>query len=282
MTTATAALIAAAWLFVARGAAAFEPDVFTTEPAEPRQGDIVRITAGMPPHAQGGSVTFEGRTFGGFVSGGLLNAYVGVDLDSKPGAYPLVLDYGVERAARQIAIRARAFAVERLSVDSKYTDLDEATERRVAREQAELDALWSTISPQRLWTNSFVRPVAGALGSPFGLRRFFNGEARSPHAGLDLKAPTGAEVLAANSGRVALARDLFFTGHTVVIDHGLGLFTIYAHLSRIDVGAGNRVERSQRVGLVGATGRATGPHLHWGVKLGGARVDPATLPGVAF
>jgi murein DD-endopeptidase MepM/ murein hydrolase activator NlpD len=120
-------------------------------------------------------------------------------------------------------------------------------------------------------------PAEGPAGSPFGLRRFFNGEPRSPHAGIDIKAPKGAPVVASNRGRVALTDELFFTGKTVVLDHGLGLFTLYVHLSEIEAKAGTMVDRGARIGKVGATGRVTGPHLHWGMRLGGQRVDPLAL-----
>jgi murein DD-endopeptidase MepM/ murein hydrolase activator NlpD len=133
-----------------------------------------------------------------------------------------------------------------------------------------------------LWHESFVKPAAGPNGSPFGLRRYFNGQPRSPHSGLDIKAPDGSEVTASNDGEIVLAENLFFTGNTIIVDHGLGLYTIYAHLSRMEVGVGDEVRRSQVIGRVGATGRVTGPHLHWAVKLGGSRVDPAMLPGAAL
>ena len=121
-------------------------------------------------------------------------------------------------------------------------------------------------------------PVEGATdGRNFGHRRVFNGQPRAPHSGADLRARTGTPILAANSGRVVLAKDLFYSGNAVFIDHGLGLFTTYLHLSKIDVAVGDIVEQGQQIGLAGATGRVTGPHLHWGVRLLDARVDPFSL-----
>jgi murein DD-endopeptidase MepM/ murein hydrolase activator NlpD len=120
-------------------------------------------------------------------------------------------------------------------------------------------------------------PVPGKPTGIFGERRFFNGQPRSPHPGLDLKAATGTPVLAAGAGRVALACDLYWTGGTVVIDHGGGLFTVYGHLSKVEVAEGTVVEAGARVGLSGATGRVTGPHLHWGAKIGDVPVDPRAL-----
>mgnify|MGYP001402456293 CR=1 FL=1 len=257
-----------------------EPPFFVVEPAQPSQGDIVRVSISLPPSVREGTVTLAGRTFKGFATGGGLTAYAGIDLDTKPGKTILSWTMGSQTGERELTVKAKKFATESLKVNSAYTDLDEATLVRVRREQEVLKRLWKTSTEERLWRKSFVKPADGPPGSPFGLRRFFNGEPRSPHAGLDIKAHAGSEVFATNSGKVVLSADLFFTGNTVIIDHGLGLYTIYAHLSRSYVGNQDSVDRSQLIGRVGATGRVTGPHLHWGVKLGGARVDPAMLPGL--
>jgi murein DD-endopeptidase MepM/ murein hydrolase activator NlpD len=131
--------------------------------------------------------------------------------------------------------------------------------------------------PAPRWRGRFVMPVDSAVISNFGTRSIFNGELRQPHGGADLASPTGTPVRAPNAGRVALADDLYFTGNTIVIDHGGGLFSLLAHLSRLDVRAGEDVPRGAVVGAVGATGRVTGPHLHWTIRLGKARVDPVSL-----
>ena len=128
-----------------------------------------------------------------------------------------------------------------------------------------------------MWTDLFARPVSEANNSAFGSRSVFNGEARSPHSGADFLSPAGTPVHAPNRGRVVLAKELYFSGNTVILDHGLGLFSLIAHLSVIDVAAGDTVTAGQVVGKVGATVRVTGPHLHWAVRLGGARVDPLSL-----
>jgi murein DD-endopeptidase MepM/ murein hydrolase activator NlpD len=277
-----------AFLFVASvltpSARAQEVD-YVLDPPEPRVGDVVRFTISLTRGALTGSATFAGKTVPGFQTGGLLNVYFGIDLDVKPGSHQLEYEMParnneVVKGSVLVLVKPREFATESLEVEEKYTALDEATQQRADREAKELEAIWSTASPQRLWAKAFVPPAAGPLGSPFGLRRMFNGEPRSPHSGLDIKAPLGAEVYAANAGKVVLVKDLFFTGNTVILDHGLGLYTVYAHLSRIDVATGDDVGRAKVVGLVGATGRVTGPHLHWAAKIVGARVDPGTLPGM--
>ena len=150
--------------------------------------------------------------------------------------------------------------------------------KRSSREAARLRALYATVTPERFWRGRFTRPVAGDdPGGGFGSRRIINGQPRMPHSGVDFAAERGTQVVAANRGRVALVGDFFFAGRFVVLDHGLGLYTLYFHLDRQDVAEGALVERGAPIGVVGATGRATGPHLHWAAQLGSARVDPSTL-----
>ncbi len=262
------------------GLAAGQANIVVVDPDPIGQGDIVKIVVQVPGAATSGEIKIAGRSFSGFPTGGLMTFFAGVDLDAEPSSMVIEAEVGGFKGKRESRIVAKSFGRESLKVSPTYTDLDDKTLTRVRAEKERLEGIWKTRTPQRLWTKSFVKPAVGDLGSPFGLRRFFNDQARSPHSGLDIRAQAGSEVYASNSGRVVLADDLFFTGTTVVIDHGLGLYTIYAHLSRVDVKVGEDVERSQRIGRVGATGRVTGPHLHWAVKLGGARVDPSGLPGV--
>ena len=163
-------------------------------------------------------------------------------------------------------------------VEERYVELSPEDQARADREGAETSAIYDTFTAERYWTEPFAVPVRGAKdGRNFGHRRVFNGQPRAPHSGADLRATTGTPIYAANRGRVVLAKDLFFSGNAVFIDHGYGLFTTYLHLSKIDVTVGDIVERGQQLGLAGATGRVTGPHLHWGVRLVDARVDPFSL-----
>jgi murein DD-endopeptidase MepM/ murein hydrolase activator NlpD len=148
---------------------------------------------------------------------------------------------------------------------------------RIEREAADLQRIWRSPTGERAWTAPFVRPVPGASVSRFGTRSVFNGQPRSPHGGADFLSPSGTPIHAPNAGRVVLARDLYFSGNTVVIDHGLGLFSLLAHLSTIAAHEGDTVTAGQVVGLVGATGRVTGPHLHWAVRAADARVDPLSV-----
>jgi murein DD-endopeptidase MepM/ murein hydrolase activator NlpD len=170
------------------------------------------------------------------------------------------------------------FPVQRLTVPRPFVDLDAATLERVGREKAALDRLWDTLTPERLWGGPFRHPLNGAgAGSGFGERRIINGEPRSPHTGADFSASAGTPVLAPDAAMVALVGDHFFAGTSVVLDHGFGLYTMYFHLQESLVQPGGRVERGQIIGRVGSSGRATGPHLHWGARLHGARIDPREL-----
>jgi len=157
-------------------------------------------------------------------------------------------------------------------------ELDPETATRVSQEAERLNDLWKTVTPRRIWQGTFLSPVpAAAVPEGFGLRRIINDQPRSPHSGADYKAPRGSVVRASNAARVALTEEQFFAGNALVLDHGLGLYTIYFHLQEFTVKTGDVVQKGQEVGRVGATGRATGPHLHFGVRLNGARIDPAAL-----
>jgi murein DD-endopeptidase MepM/ murein hydrolase activator NlpD len=190
-------------------------------------------------------------------------------------------DGRVDRRPATIQVKTRTFPTTRLTVEDRFVQLKPADEKRSASEAVELNKIYATITPEVLWTEPFTVPVPGGTGTNFGHRRVFNGQARAPHAGADLKASTGTPIYSTNRGRVVLARDLFFTGNTVVVDHGLGIYTIYAHLSRLNVKPGVTIENGELLGLAGATGRVTGPHLHWSARVQGARVDPFSLVKLA-
>lgn len=206
------------------------------------------------------------------------SAWAAVALDRAPGPLPLdVRAAGHEPLRTTLVVAAKSFPEQRLTVEEKYVKPSKEAAERIERERRLLDALYAKRSVRPPLAAPFAKPVPGDPTSAFGLRRFFNGEPRAPHSGLDLRAPTGTPVKASGPGEVAFAGDLYFSGKAVVLDHGGGLFTIYAHLSRIDVAAGDEVGRGEVVGLSGATGRVTGPHLHWGTRVGSTVVDPRAL-----
>jgi murein DD-endopeptidase MepM/ murein hydrolase activator NlpD len=181
--------------------------------------------------------------------------------------------------SREIAIEvaARKFPVTRLRVEPRFTQLSKADQDRSSRESREVGAIYRRITTGLVPDEVFIVPIPGGSGTNFGERRVFNGQARAPHSGADLRAATGTPVHATNRGRVVLAKNLFYSGNTVIVDHGLGIYSLYAHLSRMDVKRGDDVKSNQIVGLAGATGRVTGPHLHWAIRMQGARVDPFSL-----
>lgn len=207
---------------------------------------------------------------------------IGVDLDVKPGEYKADVslrfqDGRTEKREAIVDVQSTSYPTTQLTVEEKYVELNPRDLARANRETKEINAIFSSVTNDIPWTTPFMVPIPGETGRNFGHRRVFNGEPRAPHNGADLRAKTGTPIHSSNRGRVVLAKNLFFTGNTVIVDHGLGIYLLYAHLSRIDVKPGAIVENGQVVGLAGATGRVTGPHLHWGVRIQGARVDPFSL-----
>ncbi len=254
----------------------------TTAARALRPGELVVLTATSAREIDELRVRAFGRDIPAFpVDARRWRALVGIDVDVRPGKYTAEVEarsnVQAYRDAVALLVRARAFATRRLTVDPSFVTPPADVQPRIAEEARLLEALWKTSSPARLWNERFVRPVPGRSSSRFGARSIFNGEPRSRHLGEDLAGPEGTPVLSPNAGRVALAQDLYFSGNTVVVDHGLGLFSLLAHLSAIDVKQGDEVTAGQQVGRLGATGRVTGPHLHWSVRLNGARIDPMSL-----
>jgi murein DD-endopeptidase MepM/ murein hydrolase activator NlpD len=258
----------------------------TWHPAQPRVGDVAWVhVRGVPADATiEGSLGGRSLTF--FPYAGGQAALTGIDLDVRPGPQRwrvAVIVSGREPEARQgrLTVRRRDFAQQRLTLPPSMVELDPETERRAVSEAERLQTLYRTITPERLWHGAFTRPVAGTEpGTGFGARRIINGHPRAPHGGADFAAPRGTPVVAANAGRVALIAEFFFPGRLVAIDHGLGVYTLYFHLDSVAVTDDERVDRGQTIGAVGATGRATGPHLHFATYVAAARVDPAALLGL--
>lgn len=246
-----------------------------------QQGQAVRMSVPDDAGIESAEIEWQGKTVPYAKVGKEWVTVIGVDLDVEPGEYPaevrVTRNGTVETGAITINVKAVKFPVEHLQVAEQYVELSPANTERALREAKELEQIHNTITPEALWREPFVVPIPGGVGVSFGKRRVFNGESRNPHAGADLKATTGTPIRSTNRGRVVLAKSLFFTGNTVIVDHGLGIYTLYAHLSRMNVKEGEVVERAKVIGLAGATGRVTGPHLHWGAKVQNTRVDPFSL-----
>lgn len=203
-------------------------------------------------------------------------AVVGIALETEPGERVLdVQREGLKPEAVRFAVAPVRYAEQRLKVAPGKVDLsaeDLARHERERAHAARVIASWSAAAPDTL---RMAPPVPGRRSGTFGLRRVFNDQPRKPHSGMDIAAPTGTPVGAPAAGRVIDTGDYFFNGHTVWLDHGNGLLTMYCHLSRIDVQVGDVVATGARIGAVGASGRVTGPHLHWSVMLNQTMVDPA-------
>ncbi|HXC47837.1 MAG TPA: M23 family metallopeptidase [Candidatus Sulfotelmatobacter sp.] len=208
-----------------------------------------------------------------------LHALLGVDLEKPAGSYEWKITWSAAdgkplACSLPVTVRAGKFPTERLTVEKQFVQPDPEQQKRAEVDQKRMKAIYDTVTPEVLWKGKFVVPLKGvSTGGNFGRRRVLNGEARSPHAGVDFPAAAGTPVYAAQSGKVVLAENLYYSGNTVVIDHGFGIYTLYAHLSEIGVHAGDPVEASAEIGKVGATGRVTGPHLHWGLTIDHARVN---------
>lgn len=249
------------------------------------QGSAVQLKVPNEPGTKSVQVTWKEKKVPAFRTDDVWTTLLGIDLDTKPGTHAaealLTMENGsVERREIAINVAARKFPVTRLKVEPKFTQLSKADSARASRESKEVGAIYRRITTDLVPEEVFIVPIPGGSGRNFGERRVFNGQARAPHSGADLRAPTGTPVHSTNRGRVVLAKNLFFTGNTVIVDHGLGIYSLYAHLSRIDVKRGAVVKSNEIVGLAGATGRVTGPHLHWAIRMQGARVDPFSLVNV--
>jgi murein DD-endopeptidase MepM/ murein hydrolase activator NlpD len=208
---------------------------------------------------------------------------LGVDLEKAPGDYEFSVSATMENGEHAectaaLTVRAGKFATESLTVQKRFVEPDEQQAQRAVAEQEKLRRIFDHVTPEKLWHGPFRLPLSGGVrGTNFGKRRILNGQPRSPHTGADFPAPTGTPIHATQSGRVVLAEELYFSGNTVIIDHGLGIYSLYGHLSATDVAVGDSVKAGAVIGKVGATGRVTGPHLHWGVTVNKARVNPIQL-----
>jgi murein DD-endopeptidase MepM/ murein hydrolase activator NlpD len=210
---------------------------------------------------------------------GVFLAFVGIDVQVKPGSYPLVIKVvrsagPPESVRRDLLVIEREFPSTKLTLKPEYVTPPASVQARIKREAELVGLAMSIVTPEWLGDGPFMPPHDAASWANFGQRRLNNNVLQSLHAGLDLRAPFGEPIKASNAGRVVMASDLYMGGKTVIIDHGLGVFSTYGHMSALKVKRGEAVKKGQTVGLCGSTGRSTGPHLHWSFKVLEARVDP--------
>ena len=215
----------------------------------------------------------------GNTRGEMRRALLGVDLEKPAGKYEFKVTAETQSGEKvnctaNVEVNEGHFATENLTVKKQFAEPDPEQLARAEAESKRLREIYDRVTPEPLWTGQFRLPLDGDFkGSNFGRRRVLNGKPGSPHGGVDFPAPTGTPVHAAQSGRVVLAEELFYAGNAVILDHGLGIYTLYCHFSEIDAKVGDAVQAGTVLGKVGATGRVTGPHLHWGLTVERARVN---------
>ncbi|MBM4309402.1 MAG: M23 family metallopeptidase [Deltaproteobacteria bacterium] len=281
------ALCAAAAFFLQPFNAASQPEQnngisISVQPERVEQGSVVMISL-VYPEAAGTSCSWNSRTFPLFTdASGRAFGFVPIDMDHAPGAQRLSVSVknaeGIT-AAREVSfeIIAKKFPEQHITLDESKVTLSANDLERHNRERAQVEAMFAASQPRRLWSDAFLQPVQGRISTPFGVRRFINKQPRNPHSGIDIAAPAGTPVRAASAGIVCLTGEHFFAGKSVYIDHGHAMFSMYFHLDTIDVQNGQSVTQGEIIGRVGSTGRSTGPHLHWGMRLYDTPVDPLSL-----
>ena len=248
-------------------------------PALPQQslvpGGILILPIDAPAELKP-TVLFEGRKSLVMRAGDQWHAVVGLPLSATVGTNEVLVQAGTAPGRKvSFEIGPKEYQTQSLKVKPGHVDLAKKDQERVAQERIRLSAATATFSNEPPPTLILQQPVPGPRSSSYGLRRVFNGQSRNPHSGMDIAAPTGTPIKAPANGRVIEAGDFFFNGNSIYIDHGEGLITMYCHMSEVAVKVGDVVKTGDVVGKVGATGRATGPHLHWGVALNDTFVDPA-------
>jgi murein DD-endopeptidase MepM/ murein hydrolase activator NlpD len=249
-----------------------------------RPGEVVLVTVrARQPLAHVEATAFDRPvTFWPDQASNSWQTLTAIPLETKPGGYTITMrarDAGgaVTSADARIDVVAHVFETRRLQVDPRFVTPPASESARIEREAKQLAALFEQRRPARLWQGAFVRPVSTASNSSFGRLSVFNGKPAGRHQGADFQAKAGTPVVAPNAGVIVLASEMYYSGTTVVVDHGEGLFSLMAHLSRVAVAVGATVAKGDRLGDAGATGRVTGPHLHWAVRLLGVSVDPLSL-----
>jgi len=249
----------------------------TAEPQTVGPGDpfLIRITGlGNARHP---AASFAGRKLM-FVPCGedCSLAVCAADLALKPGTYRIAVSEGKRKRRATITVRRHLPTVMRITLPPDKVTLSPDDLQRVAREENLLKALWLE-QTDKMWDGSFLLPLQNEVSTPFGVKRIINEEKMSIHKGIDIRGRAGEEVRASNSGTVVLAEELYFGGNTLVISHGMGIFTVYMHLDSIGTNTGKDVSKGDIIGFVGSTGRSTGPHLHFGVKVHDVSVNPVTF-----
>lgn len=259
------------------------PIKLSITPARIEQGSVARITVICPDSVTALSYAWQDINAALFMDvAGSYFGLVPIAMDQQPGPASLKIilrdsDNTTTVLNTPFEIIVKNFPVQHLTVDESKDTMDQQTLERHNRERAQIENIFAQSQPRRLWIEAFVQPLQGRLSTPFGVKRFINKQPRNPHSGIDIAAPAGTPVKATTSGVVSLTAEHFFAGKSVYIDHGCNIFSMYFHLDTIAVQDGQTVARGDIIGRVGASGRATGPHLHWGMRMYGTPIDPFSL-----
>ena len=247
-------------------------------------GEVIKVSLLAHPVIKQTSLRFMNKKvrMGKREISGEWQAFIGLDLGLKPGTYPIKVsilysDGSQHSLKKTILVTPKKFPIKKLWVDEKFVTPPADALERIQREAELTKSIYAIYSSDWLGKGNFIVPSEGKVAPNFGERRVFNNKPRSPHSGVDISSPFGAPVRASNAGKVVLANDLYYAGKTVILDHGLGVFSFYCHFSKIRVKRGSLVNKGDIIGDIGATGRVTGPHLHWSVRINGGRVDPFSL-----
>ena len=243
-------------------------------------GEVLFVSLPDPSGVRRAVVVFRDREY--VLTSALRFAFIGLDLGLEPGSYPMTVTFegmngGREAVRRDIVVEAKEFPRKKLWVKEDFALPPKEVEERIRREAELVAWVYGIITPRWLGDGAFFQPNEGKVFPNFGQRRIYNDAPRSTHAGVDIAAPQGDPIRAANAGKVVLASHLYLSGNAVIIDHGLGVFSFYGHMSKLLVKRGQAVGKGDIIGKCGTTGRSTGPHLHWAVRVFDSRVDPFSL-----
>ncbi len=250
-----------------------KPEIIV-EPTTPAPGDLFVVTVKNFRGPLEGK--FNGKKIYFNPSKETLKAIIAVDYFTEPGKYDLEISSHGADFKQMVEVIKKEYEVQQLTLPKHMVELSAKDEARAERDQRKMEAIWP-IETSRSWTGDFINPLKGEIITPFGVRRIINKIPKSPHSGVDVRGHKGDKIIAPNNATVALIDKQFFAGKALVLNHGQGIYTMFFHLSKVLVKLGQSVKKGDVIALVGATGRATGPHLHWGVRVQGARVDPLEL-----
>ncbi len=249
-----------------------------------KRGEVVKVELPAPDTALDFELSCNGQNIIYHKKEGLIVGYISESYFSNMTPYTCEYIFSKEVLGENniykvanIVVEDRQFQSETLKVDPKTITLSKKNLERVTKEFEITSKIYSNSSKQPLFDKPFTMPLSSKITSPFGSQRVYNNEKKSQHLGIDFRATSGVPIPASNSGKVVLAQDLFYTGKTVIIDHGLNIFSTYAHMSKLNVKKDDLVLRKKIIGYSGATGRSTGPHLHWGVKINNNYIDGVSL-----